>query len=132
MKNSFAGLTFSLCAVWLLLLPVPLSNATTSWHAYDADLIKSKSVLKECLIYENSTRPLRQDGASRKKHKTRSSGSMGLWPGNYKVGVFVSCFLSTFSVSLIWTVSCQLSTTVFTVRLTPLCNSLNGDYVAKQ
>lgn len=85
MMNCFAGLTFTLCAVWLLLLPVPLSNATTSWHVYDADLIKSKSLLKECQVYENSTRPQRQDSAGRKTHKTKSSGSMGLWQGNWRV-----------------------------------------------
>ena len=122
MKYSFAGLTYTLCAVWLLLLPVPLSNATTSWHAYDADLVKSKSSLKECLIYENSTRPQRQDSASRKIHKTKSSGSLGLWQGNCKVGVFNSCFLLMSTVCQIWTVSNGANSIHFMTEKHYLCS----------
>ena len=109
MKNRFADLTFTLCVVWSLLLPVPLSNATTSWHAYDADLIKSKSSLDECLIYENSTRPQRQDSKSRKHQKAQSSDRMGLWQGKRKRFLLMSNFRQGIWASLFWIASCQLN-----------------------
>ena len=61
--------------------------ATTSWHAYDQDLVQSRSLLLECQIFQNSTIP--QHYSSRSSRSERSSlaktyHSMGLWPGNSK------------------------------------------------
>ena len=54
--------------------------ATTSWHAYDQDLVLSRSLLPECQMFQNSTIPQHYSSRSSRGHKTYHS--MGLWPGN--------------------------------------------------
>lgn len=96
--SSKGSLNVILFAFLLFLTITPSSMASTSWHAYDEDLVKSKGLLKECQVYENSTNPHRYHNSYGKKGlKNKASNPMSLWPGkscivqlNFYANFFVS------------------------------------------